>query len=79
MLAAWARRYIGTDAAKVAGRTREARGGSSCSETGDGNFSRGSPVGPHCMIADEPVTSGGADTGSVPDISCSRGSAPARP
>lgn len=65
VIAAWAARYIGAGApapAPEAGGPRTVR----VTETGVGTFQQEVTVGPHRLLADEPVEVGGLDTGPSP-------------
>ena len=64
MLAAWAERYLdATPAAASAGsEPRVVR----VTETREGKFQQAIAIGPHRMIADEPVAVGGLDRGAGP-------------
>jgi uncharacterized OsmC-like protein/pimeloyl-ACP methyl ester carboxylesterase len=82
VLAAWATRYVGgTDVATAARETADAPpGGASApataaalppgvvfvEETGTGRFAERVRVGRHVLAADEPIASGGTDTGPGP-------------
>jgi putative redox protein len=64
VLAAWAGRYVvGTDAAPAAAG---APGEVTVTETGAGKFQQAIAVGPHHLLADEPASAGGDDTGPSP-------------
>ena len=63
VLAAWAARYVGTP---VADGVQAAAGEVVVAETREGKFTQTIAAGPHRMRADEPVASGGDDTGPSP-------------
>src|SRR5262245_8685549 len=64
VLAAWAERYLAEVPAAVVSETgpREVV----VTETGEGKFQQAVVLGPHRLIADEPVSAGGLDTGPGP-------------
>jgi putative redox protein len=66
LIAAWAARYLGPPlAAPVVSLPEEPRK-VTVRETRAGKFQQQISVGPHRLIADEPVSAGGADTGPGP-------------
>ena len=64
VLAAWAERYL--DVATTADANAAAPRQVIVSETGSGKFQQAITVGPHHLIADEPVAAGGLDSGPGP-------------
>ena len=69
-LAAWASRYLGLTAAG-APESEPATGTVRVRETGAGKFQQEIAVGPHRLLADEPVAAGGDDSGPSPyDLLC---------
>jgi uncharacterized OsmC-like protein/alpha/beta superfamily hydrolase len=64
VIAAWAGRYLDTEVATEAAAT-EPRS-VVVRETGVGKFQQTVGVGPHLLVADEPVKAGGLDTGPNP-------------
>jgi putative redox protein len=67
VLAAWAERYIGAAAQPAADTPEAAEAGTVVvSETGAGMFQQAIAIGHHRLIADEPVSAGGGDTGPSP-------------
>jgi putative redox protein len=64
VLAAWAERYL--EAAPAADANAAAPRQVTVSETGNGKFQQAITVGPHHLIADEPVAAGGLDSGPAP-------------
>jgi putative redox protein len=65
VIAAWAERYVETAPAPGAAASDDARI-VTVSSTGEGKFQQAVAVGPHHLLADEPVASGGMDTGLSP-------------
>src|ERR1051325_11256746 len=63
VIAAWAERYVETAPAVAASDEPRIV---TVSATGEGKFQQGVPVGPHHLLADEPVAAGGMDTGLSP-------------
>lgn len=63
VIAAWAGRYIGRPSED---RPAGAAGEVTVSETGRGTFQQSITMGPHRLIADEPVDVGGLDSGPSP-------------
>jgi len=63
VIAAWAERYVETAPGVAA--SEEARV-VTVSSTGEGKFQQAVSVGPHHLLADEPVAAGGTDTGLSP-------------
>jgi putative redox protein len=66
VIAAWASRYIDAVAPEQAADLAEAPRQVVVRETRNGKFQQTVSVGPHQMLADEPVTAGGADSGPGP-------------
>ena len=66
VIAAWAERYIEPVAAEPVARTSEAPRHVVVRETRNSKFQQTVTVGPHQMLADEPVAAGGEDTGPGP-------------
>jgi putative redox protein len=66
VIAAWAGRYLDTVAAAPALDLQEEPRKVVVRETGAGKFQQQIMVGPHRLIADEPLAAGGADTGPGP-------------
>ena len=64
VIAAWAARYIGTDAPEP--DPAEEPRAVEVTETGVGAFQQEVTVGPHRFLADEPLSAGGLDTGPSP-------------
>jgi uncharacterized OsmC-like protein/alpha/beta superfamily hydrolase len=62
VIAAWAERYVAAPPAAASEGPRVAV----VSETGEGKFQQSVAVGPHHFLADEPVASGGMDSGPSP-------------
>jgi putative redox protein len=65
VLAAWASRYLPTLAEADRGEDGP-RDTVRVRETGAGKFQEGIAIGPHRLIADEPASAGGGDTGPSP-------------
>jgi putative redox protein len=63
VIAAWAERYVETMPPAAAGEDARAV---VVSETGEGKFQQTVVVGPHHLLADEPIAAGGNDTGLSP-------------
>jgi len=66
VIAAWASRYIGSDATAQAVVSNEAARQVVVRETRNSKFQQTVTVGPHRLTADEPVAAGGEDTGLAP-------------
>jgi putative redox protein len=66
VIAAWAERYLDPVTAERAADLGEAPRQVVVRETRNGKFQQTVSVGPHQMLADEPVAAGGADTGPGP-------------
>ncbi len=66
VIAAWASRYIGSDAPAQAAVSGEAARQVVVRETGNSKFQQTVTVGPHRLLADEPIAAGGEDTGLAP-------------
>jgi uncharacterized OsmC-like protein/alpha/beta superfamily hydrolase len=66
VIAAWASRYIGSGAATQATEAGEAPRQVVVRETRNSKFQQTVTVGPHRLIADEPVAVGGEDSGPGP-------------
>jgi putative redox protein len=66
VIAAWATRYLDTAVSTEAADPSEAPRQVVVRETRNGKFQQTVTVGPHQMLADEPVASGGDDTGLAP-------------
>jgi uncharacterized OsmC-like protein/alpha-beta hydrolase superfamily lysophospholipase len=66
VIAAWATRYLDTDVSTEAGNDEAGPREVVVRETRNGKFQQTVTVGPHQMLADEPVASGGDDTGLAP-------------
>lgn len=65
VLAAWSSRYVATDAPAVA-EVKPVTGAVVVQETGWGKFQQAISAGPHRLLADEPESYGGKDTGPSP-------------
>ena len=65
VIAAWAGRYISAAAEQPAAAADEPRT-VEVAETGVGTFQQSVTLGPHRLLADEPVAAGGLDTGPSP-------------
>jgi uncharacterized OsmC-like protein/pimeloyl-ACP methyl ester carboxylesterase len=66
IIAAWVERYIDSVAAEPAAASGEAPRQVVVQETRNSKFQQTVTVGPHKMLADEPVAAGGEDTGPGP-------------
>lgn len=66
VIAAWSQRYIGSPAGSAPAPEQEFPREVVVSETGLGTFQQQITVGPHRLLADEPVALGGLDTGPSP-------------
>jgi uncharacterized OsmC-like protein/fermentation-respiration switch protein FrsA (DUF1100 family) len=66
VIAAWAERYIGIAVPEAAADPGEAPRNVVVRETRNSKFQQTVSVGPHRMLADEPVAAGGEDTGPGP-------------
>jgi putative redox protein len=66
VIAAWAERYVDTAAAQPAADPTATPRNVVVRETRAGKFQQAVTTGPHQMLADEPVTAGGEDTGPGP-------------
>jgi uncharacterized OsmC-like protein/fermentation-respiration switch protein FrsA (DUF1100 family) len=66
VIAAWAERYIDPVAPEQAGVSGEAPRHVVVRETRNSKFQQTVSIGPHQMLADEPVAAGGEDTGPGP-------------
>lgn len=66
VIAAWAERYIDSMAAEPVAISGEAPGKVVVSETRNSKFQQTITIGPHQMLADEPIAAGGADSGPGP-------------
>ncbi|MEA2881732.1 MAG: hypothetical protein QOH32_988 [Bradyrhizobium sp.] len=66
VIAAWAERYIGAPAPETAADPGEAPRGVVVRETRNSKFQQMVSIGPHRLLADEPVAAGGQDTGPGP-------------
>jgi uncharacterized OsmC-like protein/fermentation-respiration switch protein FrsA (DUF1100 family) len=66
VIAAWAERYIDSVAVEAAAASGEAPRQVVVQETRNSKFQQTVTVGPHRMLADEPVAAGGEDTGPGP-------------
>ncbi|THD75462.1 MAG: OsmC family protein [Bradyrhizobium sp.] len=66
VIAAWAARYLDPMAAEQPADLGEAARNVVVRETGNGKFQQMVTVGPHRMLADEPVAAGGEDSGPGP-------------
>ena len=66
IIAAWASRYLEIEKASDEASANEAPREVVVSETRDGKFQQTVTVGPHQLLADEPLASGGDDTGLAP-------------
>jgi uncharacterized OsmC-like protein/alpha/beta superfamily hydrolase len=62
VIAAWAERYVETAPAAASEEPRNVM----VSSTGEGKFQQAVAVGPHHLLADEPIAAGGDDTGLSP-------------
>lgn len=66
VIAAWAERYVDPIASEPAADSDKAPRQVVVRETGNGKFQQTVSVGPHRMLADEPVAAGGEDSGPGP-------------
>ena len=66
VLSAWASRYIGEPAETRDGEAAGEPGVVLVRETGQGDYQQEVIVGPHRLLADEPASVGGSDTGPTP-------------
>ena len=66
VLSAWATRYVPGLSEKGAGSDETAQEGVVVRETGNGSFQQEVIAGPHHLLADEPASVGGTDTGPTP-------------
>jgi putative redox protein len=66
VIAAWAERYIDAAAPEVAAAPGEAPRNVVVRETRNSKFQQAVCIGPHRLLADEPVAAGGEDTGPGP-------------
>ena len=66
VIAAWAARYLDSGSSTEANGDREAPRQVVVRETRNGKFQQTVSVGPHQLLADEPVAAGGDDTGLSP-------------
>jgi putative redox protein len=67
VIAAWAERYLEAAPAAEAAQTKDAAPRTvMVAETGQGKFQQAVTVGPHRLLADEPVSAGGLDSGLNP-------------
>jgi len=66
VIAAWAERYIDPVVAEPVAVSGEAPGRVVVRETRNSKFQQTVSIGPHQMLADEPATAGGEDTGPGP-------------
>lgn len=66
VIAAWAQRYIDADAPAATAGAPEVPRLVTVQETGDGKFQQQISVGPHRLLADEPASVGGRDSGPGP-------------
>ena len=66
VIAAWAERYIEAPPAEAAADRGEAPRAVIVRETRNGKFQQSVSIGPHQLLADEPVAAGGQDTGPGP-------------
>jgi putative redox protein len=66
VIAAWAERYVDPIASEPAADPDKAPRQVVVRETGNGKFQQTVSVGPHRMLADEPVAAGGEDSGPGP-------------
>lgn len=66
VLAAWAARYVPGLSEERAGRDETAHEGVIVKETGNGSFQQEVIAGSHRLLADEPASVGGTDTGPTP-------------
>jgi hypothetical protein len=66
VIAAWAERYVGSGTTAQATDASQAPRQVVVQETRDSKFQQTVSTGPHRLLADEPVASGGEDTGPGP-------------
>jgi uncharacterized OsmC-like protein/fermentation-respiration switch protein FrsA (DUF1100 family) len=66
VIAAWAERYVQAAAPEAAADSGEAPRNVVVRETRNGKFQQMVSIGPHRLLADEPVAAGGEDTGPGP-------------
>ncbi len=66
VIAAWAERYLDPAAPQAAAEPGEEPRKVVVRETRNGKFQQTVSVGPHRLLADEPISAGGADTGPGP-------------
>ena len=66
VIAAWASRYLDAATSQETADPGEAARNVVVQETGNGKFQQSVTVGPHRLLADEPVAAGGEDTGPGP-------------
>jgi putative redox protein len=66
VIAAWAERYIDTAVPEMTADAGEAPRNVVVRETRNSKFQQTVSIGPHRMLADEPIASGGEDTGPGP-------------
>jgi putative redox protein len=66
VISAWAERYIGPAAAEPVADTSKAPRNVVVRETRNGKFQNNVAIGPHHMLADEPIAVGGEDSGPGP-------------
>jgi putative redox protein len=66
VIAAWAERYIDTPAPKAAADPSKEARNVVVRETGNSKFQQTVSIGPHRLLADEPIAAGGEDTGPGP-------------
>ena len=66
VLSAWATRYVPALSGKEAAGEEPEHGSVIVRETGNGSFQQEVLVGPHRLLADEPKSVGGTDTGPTP-------------
>ena len=79
VITAWAGRYVEVAKPVKAADTSEAPRRIVVQETRKSKFNQTITVGPHRLVADEPVAAGGEDAGPGPMTSCSPVSVPAHP
>ncbi len=66
VIAAWAERYVDAARAEEAADMDESKRLVVVSETREGKFQQSVTIGPHHLVADEPVAAGGLDSGPSP-------------
>lgn len=66
VIAAWAQRYIGAEPPAPTAGAPEVPRLVTVQETGDGKFQQQISIGPHRLLADEPASVGGRDSGPGP-------------